>query len=333
MSQQRKILITGGMGLVGTAFVKRFARTDRVTVADRLDFGISPEVEPLIHGGSVELLVTELSRPSELHKRVGSGEFDAVIHLASLTHIPLCEAYPDLAYGANVISVLNLLSGLPGRCKFVNFSSSATYLPESTLHEEKSSPLMPCDFYGWTKKHAEDLCEYYARKNQLTVLNIRLANAAGPGETNPKLLGTIFQQVQAGSRIIELGNLTPRRDFIHVDDIAWVIDELLQVWPVERGTVETYNVGTGYETISVEELFNKIAALLDGNIKLKSVQERRRKAERELLALNVTKLRKVLPQYKPKRIDEWLPTLVKDPSLRIPDDLEGRILRGYHASK
>ncbi|HBH00771.1 MAG TPA: hypothetical protein DDZ42_02450 [Candidatus Rokubacteria bacterium] len=318
----RHVLITGGMGFIGTAIVKRFAATDRVTVADRLDFGTSPDVDALCANGSVELVKTDLAELSPLHRRVREGEFEAIIHLASLTHIPLCEEYPHIAYQSNVISALNLVSRIPGECRFVNFSTSSVYAPESRPHVEEASPLGACDFYGLTKKHVEDLAQYYAERNGLRILNIRPANAAGVGETNPKLLGTILQQVGSGAPALELGSLTPRRDFIHVDDIAWAIARLVDLWPIERGRVETVNVGTGHAPVSVEEVARKILALAGRSIEICSVASRRRRLERELLAVDVTKLRRLLPDYRPRRVDEWLPAVVRDPRLRVENRLE-----------
>ena len=111
------------------------------------------------------------------------------------------------------------------KTKLIHFSTSSTYAPENQRHDEKKSKLNPIDFYGWTKKHGEELTKFYAERNKLKILNIRLANAAGQGETNTKLLGTIITQLKTG--IVRLGNLTPRRDFIHIDDIAWVITEFI----------------------------------------------------------------------------------------------------------
>ncbi len=54
--------------------------------------------------------------------------------------------------------------------------------------------------------------------------NVRLANTAGRGETNPKIIGTILQQIQSGKAVVELGNLTPKRNFVYLYDIVWVVE-------------------------------------------------------------------------------------------------------------
>jgi len=334
MSQSlgRRILVTGGMGFIGTAVVRRLAKTDRVTVVDRLDFGRSPQVDALIAEGRVELVVADLADPGPIHDRIAKGEFDGIIHLAALTHIPLCEAYPDIAYRSNVVASLNIISRVPDGCRLINISTSSTYAPEDHRHGEDSSALAPIDFYGLTKKHVEELAAYYAKLNNVGMINVRLANAAGYGETNPKLIGTILTQIHSGASVVELGNLTPRRDFIHVDDLAWVFDRLMQVWPVPRGTVEIFNIATGHDAVSVEELFWKIAKAIGRPVELRSVSDRKRTRDREMLYPDPAKLKRTLPDYAPKHIDEWLPDVARNPGLRVVSDLEERVARLYRAS-
>jgi len=324
-----RILVTGGMGFIGTAVVKRLAKHNRVTVVDRLDFGSSPEVQPLVDVGTVELVTWDLTDVGEIHRRIGGGDFGAVVHLAALTHIPLCEAYPDFAYRSNVVASLNVIAHLPQGCRFINVSTSSTYAPEDRPHREDESALLPIDFYGLTKKHVEELAQYYARSKGLGIVNVRLANAAGFGETNPKLIGTILQQVHSGASLVELGNLTPRRDFIHIDDIAWVIGELLRVWPAAGGQIESFNIATGFDPVSVAELFELIVKAIGRDVEVRSVPARRRgqDQERQLLYPDPSKLKALLPSFSPKSIEQWLPAVARDPGLRLNPRLESQIAR------
>ncbi len=319
---KRKILIAGGMGFIGVALVKRFTKNDDVTIVDRLDFGISEELKPLIDQGAIEFIETDLASISSIHNRINESEFDLIVNVAAVTHIPTCKIFPDFAYNSNTLSVLNILNVLPKKTKLINFSTSSTYAPEEKEHTEKKSKLEPIDFYGWTKKHMEDLCNIYAKDKKLQIINIRLANAAGFGETNPKLLGTIFMQIMNNQKKIKLGNLTPKRDFIHVDDIGWVINQLSIVWPVREGEVEVINLGTGHEPVSVSEVFTKINACFDNKFEIEVDEARKRLVDRQLLCVDSTKLFSILPKYKPKKIDDWLPDLAKKPNLRINNNLQ-----------
>ena len=158
---------------------------------------------------------------------------------------------------------------------------------------------------------------------------IRLANAAGYGETNPKLIGTIFMQMQTSEKYIELGNLTPKRDFIHINDIAWAINQLTHVWPVKSGKVEVINLGTGHDPVSVKEVFDKINLCVGNKFTIKVSEERKRVIDRQLLCLDCNKLFKILPNYKPQKIDDWLPELVKNPNLRINNKLQENLDKKY----
>ena len=322
--KDKKILITGGMGFIGTAVVRMLSKYNQVTVADRLDFGIPKELN--LKKENINLIQTDLAKKTDLFNDISNGLFDAIIHLAALTHIPYCEKYPDFAYSSNVLSTINILSSLPKKCKLLVFSTSSTYAPDDKMHDEETSELKPIDFYGVTKKHVEDLMNYYSEKKGLEILGVRLANAAGFGETNPKLIGTILQQLHAGQSFVELGNLTPRRDFININDIAWVLGRLLYEWPVEESKVEYFNVATGHEPVSVKELFEKIVLATGKEIELRTVKSRIREIDRELLYPNPAKLISLLPDYKPMEIDDWISNLVRDPGLRLDNDIEDKIL-------
>ena len=326
---KRNILIAGGMGFIGTAMVKRFVKKDNVTIVDRLDFGISEEIKHLVDNGLVEFIEEDLAELGVIHDRIRNEEFDAIINVAALTHIPSCSLFPNFAYESNTLSVLNILNNLPQKTKLINFSTSSTYAPENIGHKEDTSDLHPIDLYGWTKKHMEDLCHVYCEKDNLQILNIRLANAAGYGETNPKLIGTIFLQMQTNNSYVELGNLTPKRDFIHIDDIAWVINQLTIVWPVKAGKVEIINLGTGHNPISVKEIFDKINSCVKNKFSIRVSEERKRVIDRQLLCVDCTKLFKIIPEYNPQSIDDWLPKLVKDPNLRINNKLQENLNKKY----
>lgn len=311
------------MGFVGTPIVRRLAVSHRVTVVDRLDFGMPQEMKRLLQDKIIDLRQKDICQDQELIQMIGSGAFDLVIHLAALHYIPACERNPISAYQNNLLSSLAILQNCPAGARMINFSTSAVYKTEERPHREEESPLKPCDIYGWTKKHVEDLAIYYADKKNLSILNIRLFNATGPGETNPHVLPAILSQLQKGAVKIELGNLDPQRDFIDIEDIAWAIEKLIQRWPVKEGRLENYNLGSG-SPLAIGDLFVKIIHHLGREISLKSVSERCRSNDRKLLCADLTKLKSVLPDFNPKKCDQWISALVHQPALRIDAEQANR---------
>jgi UDP-glucose 4-epimerase len=317
--KNKKVLITGGMGFIGPTIIKQLMTDNQVVVIDRLDYGIAPLLEDSIDK-DFEFIYADLSNIGPIHQRICEGEFDAIIHMASISLIPVCENQPEFAYKSNTISFLNILKSNIKGSAVLNFSTSAVYSPSENNHNEDDI-YEPIDMYGWTKKHAEELAKFYAQKFNFPVINIRLANAIGFGETNLKIFGEILSQINEGNKAIKLGNLSPRRDYVHIDDISWCVEELIDSNYVQKGIIENFNIGTGYEPISVRELFDYINRAY-GN-KLSIIEDIKRirppDQERELLAINIRKLIKVLPNYKPKKIEDFIEDLALNPGLRISD--------------
>lgn len=317
--KNKSVLITGGMGFIGPTIINKLKDNNKIVVIDRLDYGLPPILKDSIDR-DFEFLEEDLSEIGSIHDRIIRGEFDVIIHMASISLIPICENQPDFAFRSNTISPLNILKRNHNKAVFLNFSTSAVYSPANTDHNEDDH-YDPIDIYGWTKKHTEELARFYAKKLDFPVINIRLANAAGYGETNLKLFGEILSQVAKGKKDIFLGNLTPKRDYVHIDDIAWAVESLIDSCYVKPGQFESFNIGTGYEPISVLEVFNLVNAAHGDIFNLVQDEKRKRTAdqERELLAINISKLKSVLPNYKPMEINEWIGNIALEPGLRIGD--------------
>ncbi|RPF75037.1 MAG: NAD(P)-dependent oxidoreductase [Rickettsiales bacterium TMED289] len=315
--KNKRVLITGGMGFIGPSVINRLKKNNEIVVIDRLDYGIPDKLKNSLNI-EFEFIKEDLSDINNIHNRIKSGEFDVIIHMASISLIPVCENKPDYAFKSNTISPLNILKSNIEKAVFLNFSTSAVYSPANKNHNEEDY-FEPIDVYGWTKKHTEDLAKFYSKKLNFPVINIRLANAIGHGETNLKLFGEILSQIERGNSEIKLGNLSPRRDYVHTEDIAWAVENLIDSNTVKNGHFESFNIGTGYDPVSVKDVFELINKVHNGKLSLIEDDKRKRSPdqERELLAIDIDKLLKVLPNYKPKKIDELISDIVLDPGLRI----------------
>jgi UDP-glucose 4-epimerase len=148
--KNKNILITGGMGFIGPTIINRLKGDNNVVVVDRLDYGLPPILKNSIDR-DFEFIKADLSETGSIHERIGSGEFDVIIHMASISLIPICENQPDFAFKSNTISPLHILKSNTEKTIFLNFSTSAVYSPASIDHDEDDH-YEPIDIYGWTKK-------------------------------------------------------------------------------------------------------------------------------------------------------------------------------------
>jgi UDP-glucose 4-epimerase len=214
-----RCLVTGGCGFVGSALVRRLlAESCEVVVVDDLS------------RGSRENLGPDQDRVSVIRQDVTGGlspifssfRPQAVFHLAALHFIPDCDADPVRCLEVNVDgtrSVLEAMAELRDPASLVLASSAAVYAPADGAHREQEDSLGPVDVYGYSKLWAEDLATGFAARTGAGVGIARLFNVFGPGETNAHFIPSLICQMKSGEPV-RLGNLSSRRDYVFVDDVA-----------------------------------------------------------------------------------------------------------------
>lgn len=278
------VLVTGGAGFIGSRFVKDLSETDANVVAVDNCFAGDPTLVP----DDVRLERVDI-RSDEFEELVATVEPDAIVHLVALHYIPYCNEHPEEAFDVNVMGTRNLLSAareLPDLDTLIFASSAAVYPPRKGPNSE-TSVTGPTDIYGRTKLIGEDLTELFAEQTDTTAVAARLFNVYGPNETNEHLIPAVLKQVRDGKREIELGNLTPKRDFIHVSDVADALGTLLR--NADAG-YSVYNVGTGTE-YSVREVVEKTSEALGEDIEITQDDDRVRESDRPHLQADISRMR------------------------------------------
>jgi UDP-glucose 4-epimerase len=301
-----KVLVTGGAGFIGSAVVPALKKEGYdVYVYDNLSFGNREFIDvPDSHfflqdirdAGKVEEVLT-LLKP------------DMVVHLAAVHFIPYCNQHPYEAADINIRGTMNVLNA----CKKTNslkkifFASTAAVYPICDVAVNEGHTLLPLDIYGLTKLTGEHLLKEFHLETGIDTIVCRFFNAFGPNETNPHLIPEIEKQLRAGQRTISLGNLTPKRDFIHTYDMAAAVCKLISL---KNTGYDTFNLGRGIE-YSVVEIVEAFERKLKEKINIVVDPARVRKVEREHLLADVSKLKKVAGWEPVWGIDEGIGNLVE----------------------
>lgn len=221
---------------------------------------------------------------------------------------PYCNEHPYESANINIQGTINILNAAREyQVKQVFFASTAAVYPIFDEPVSEQHAVNPLDIYGLSKLTGEHLCNEFHMLSGIPVIVCRFFNAFGPNETNPHLIPEIQRQVLSGNRKIKLGNLTPKRDFIHTYDMARAVETLLE--KVTSG-IHTYNLGRGIE-YSVTEIVDSFSRALGEPIEIEVDPARVRKVERMHLLADVSKLRSL--GWEPKiGIDEGITTLVNE---------------------
>ncbi|ACL60442.1 NAD-dependent epimerase/dehydratase family protein [Methylobacterium nodulans] len=307
-----RIMVIGGNGFVGRPLSRLLSAEHEVCVLDTLRYGgLRFTGEEL---SRLKVVLGDITDPDEVAAAVAAFRPEAIIHLAAIHYIPECEQDPGLAVRVNVAGTVNLLSACPPGCRFVFASSGAVYKADTRPHTEDGSAVEPSDIYGFTKLHGEHYVRYMAGLRGFPAVVVRLFNVIGPGETNPHLMPEIVAQLKAGYSRIALGNLTPKRDYVHVEDAARGFMAAALAGEVARGACVTVNLGTSC-AYSVDEIVRKLRQISGLDFAVASDPARIRAVDRPVLAADIGRIRTLFGWEPARSIDAALADLWQRPDL------------------
>lgn len=306
-SMAQRVLITGGAGFIGSALSAHLvAMGQELHVLDDLSFGrrhLAPVPDARFHRADIR-------DRAAMFRILGEVEPQQVLHLAAVHFIPYCNANPVEATEINIMGSMNVLDACAATnsVEQVFLASTAAVYPIADGAMDEEHATGPMDIYGITKLATERLAsEFHLRTGIPTIIG-RFFNAFGPNETNPHLIPEIQKQVLDGKRSLQLGNLDPKRDFIHTEDMSRAMSALLGAGV--KGC-EVFNIGRGIE-YSVREIVEAFERQLGEKLSIEIDPARVRKVERMHLLADVSKLKRMTAWEPRWGIDEGVATLLKE---------------------
>ncbi|HNM71064.1 MAG TPA: NAD(P)-dependent oxidoreductase, partial [Flavobacteriales bacterium] len=303
----KNVLITGGAGFIGSALSKQLQEDGHaVAVLDNLSFGrrhLAGVLDDRFF--EVDIRAREATR-----KVLADTRPEIVLHLAAVHFIPYCNQHPVEAADININGTINVLDAAQAieSVEQVFVASTAAVYPIADGAMDEQHVLGPMDIYGTTKLATEKLASEFHLRTGIPTIVGRFFNAFGPNETNPHLFPEIQRQVLSGARTLKLGNLDPKRDYIHTEDMSRAMSALLS-----KGVsgYDVFNIGRGIE-YSVREIVAAFERQLGEPLTIEVDPARVRKVERQHLLADVRKL-KAATGWEPKwDIDQGVATLLTE---------------------
>ena len=208
-----------------------------------------------------------------------------IIHLAAITDPIYCQKNPKECFNVNVNGTQNILELARRKdSKIIFFSTSHVYGIPKKLPVKEGDPKHPNSIYSDSKLDAEIICESYSRTYGLDVSIVRLFSVYGPNSSSHLVVNSIINQLLK-NKVIQLGNVNSRRDFIYVTDVIQAIKIILKT----IHGFNDYNVGTGksYSILEICEILKKISKK---NIPVKSIKSKIRKNDLSKIVCDPTKI-------------------------------------------
>ncbi len=244
-----KLLITGGAGFMGSAFVRRIGGTFPTIVVDKLTYSGDPSRLSEVMQDIVfyEADVTDRMSISQILEEHSP---DTIVHFASETHVDRSILDPKPFVETNILGTFNLLlSALEYDVKlFIHISTDEVYGSTENGSFKENSPLEPSSPYSATKASSDMLVLSFYRTYGLPAIIVRASNNYGPWQYPEKLIPLTILKALTNSRIPIYGNGRNVRSWLFVEDF---VDALLTI--MEKGDVgEIYNVGSRNELENIK---------------------------------------------------------------------------------
>ena len=268
----RKLLVTGGAGFIGSAFVRmavgsaQVVNLDKLTYAGNLENLLSVAEDPnyrFVHG--------DICDAKLVNALVAEVQPDAIVHFAAESHVDRSIAGPEAFLHTNIHGTFTLLQAakvhyatLTGeardRFRFLHVSTDEVYgtlsPTDPAFHED--TPYAPNSPYAASKAASDHLVRAWRHTYGLPTLVTNCSNNYGPYQFPEKLIPLMISNALQGKPLPVYGDGQQVRDWLFVLDHCSAISEVLA-----KGKVgETYNVGGGNQRSNLE-VVHTLCALLD----------------------------------------------------------------------
>lgn len=243
----KKVLITGASGFIGSKLLEKFKREEYdVTGWDRNDTNINGVLVKKVDMSTKDSIVAALLKCNP----------DIVIHCAGSADVGKSVANPEMDYEGNVTLTHNLLFAIH-KCglekkRFVFLSSAGVYGNPTSLPITEDMQVNPLSPYAVHKVMCEELCKYFVKNYGADIKIARIFSAYGAG-LRKQIFWDMHNKVLNTGKLEMFGTGNESRDYIHVNDVVKSIFLLA----TKDSEYNVFNVANGEEiTIrSVSECF------------------------------------------------------------------------------
>ena len=235
-----RILVTGGLGFLGSAFVRRFVlRGHDVSIIDVGTYAADPR---RLEKADVPILKVDVASAGSIDA-IRNLRPDVIVHAAAETHVTRSEGAAESFFKTNVEGTERVLEAAAafGVRLVIYVSTDEVYgpCPGEPFKEDEKEPGegLATSPYARSKALADDVATAFSHR--VPIIVVRPTNCFGPWQHPEKAIPRWVTRGLSGERLPVWGDGLYVRDWMYMDDLCSAIEIL-----VERGEAgQTYNAG------------------------------------------------------------------------------------------
>jgi NAD dependent epimerase/dehydratase len=277
-----KVLVTGADGFIGShlteMLLEKGYRLKALAYYNSFnDWGWLED----IHHPRLEVVTGDVRDPY-LCKHI-TKDIDIIFHLAALIAIPYSYIAPDSYVDTNIKGTLNICQAARenGVGRVIVTSTSEVYGTAQYVPIDEKHPKQPQSPYSATKIGADAIAMSFFNAFELPVVIARPFNTYGPRQSARAIIPTIITQIANGKKEIQVGDLTPTRDFNYVKDTCKGFVELATC---NEAIGQEVNIA-GNQEISMHDTLQLIAKIMNADVAFVEDNQRLRPKNSEVFRL------------------------------------------------
>ncbi len=281
--KHKRVLVTGANGFIGSHLTESLynAGCDVTALSEYNSFNDWGWLDSLGCKDQINIISGDVRDPHFC--RNITKDIDVVFHLAALIAIPYSYVAPASYVDTNINGTLNMCQAALDNniSRFIHTSTSEVYGTAQYVPINEEHPMQPQSPYSASKIGADAMAMSFANSFQLPLTIARPFNTYGPRQSARAVIPTIISQIASGKNVIEVGDLTPTRDFNYVTDTCRGFIALAES---EDAIGKAVNIGSNFE-ITIQDTFDLIKELMGSKVEFKQDPARIRPENSEVFRL------------------------------------------------